>query len=108
MSNGKFTTQAAVLWGAIPLEAQERILKAVFCVKCRTAVQIVNFTGAVEEKTWQHSVLRRTPCPSPAALQTFKTLPVKESAPAASCLPESELSAVLTGYMGAGIMSSAD
>ncbi len=49
MSKGKFTTQAAVLWGAIPLEAQERILKNVFCIKCRTAVKIVNFTGTVEK-----------------------------------------------------------
>jgi len=49
MSNDKFTTQAAVLWGAIPLETQERILKNVFCVKCRTAVQIVNFAGTVEK-----------------------------------------------------------
>jgi RNase P subunit RPR2 len=49
MNDGKFTTQAAVLWGVIPLEAQERILKNVFCVKCRTSVRIVNFTGDVEK-----------------------------------------------------------
>ena len=49
MSDGKFTTQAAVLWGAIPLAAQKRILANVFCVKCRGAVQITNFTGDVEK-----------------------------------------------------------
>lgn len=49
MSNGKFTTQAAIVWGAIPLEAQQRVLKNVFCVKCRTSVQIINFTGTVEK-----------------------------------------------------------
>ncbi len=49
MSNYKFTTQAAVLWGAIPPEVQKKILKNVFCVKCRTAVEIVNYTGHVEK-----------------------------------------------------------
>lgn len=48
MSDGRFTAKAAVLWGAIPKEARERILAAVFCVKCRTSVQITKFTG--EEK----------------------------------------------------------
>jgi hypothetical protein len=47
MNDGKFTTQAAVLWGAIPIEAQKRVLAAVFCVKCRGAVQIVNYSGTV-------------------------------------------------------------
>ena len=47
--SGKFTTQAAVLWGAIPIEAQKRILAAVFCSKCLTSVQIVKFTGKVEK-----------------------------------------------------------
>jgi len=50
MSDGKFTTQAAVLWGTIPVESQKRILAAVFCVKCRDAVQIVNFTGDVDKR----------------------------------------------------------
>ena len=45
MSDGKFTPQAAVLWGTIPKEARERILANVLCVKCRTSVQITNFTG---------------------------------------------------------------
>lgn len=48
MNEGKFTTRAAVLWGAIPKEARERILAAVFCVQCRTSVTITNFKG--EEK----------------------------------------------------------
>lgn len=49
MSVGKFTTQAAVLWGAIPLETQKRILMNVFCVACRKAVQIINYTGNVKK-----------------------------------------------------------
>jgi hypothetical protein len=48
MSAGKFTTQAAVLWKAIPLEVQQRVLKNAFCLKCRTVVQIVNFTGLID------------------------------------------------------------
>jgi hypothetical protein len=50
MSDGKFTTRAAVLWGSIPSAAQKRILAAVFCVKCRAPVQIVNFTGDVDKR----------------------------------------------------------
>jgi len=49
MNEGKFTTKAAVLWGTIPKEARERILAAVFCVKCRDAVTITNFTGEEEK-----------------------------------------------------------
>jgi hypothetical protein len=49
MSDGTFTIQAAVLWGTIPPKAQKRILNAVFCVKCRTSVQIVNYTGDVQK-----------------------------------------------------------
>ena len=48
MSDGQFTAKAAVLWGTIPKEARERILAAVFCVKCRDSVTITKFTG--EEK----------------------------------------------------------
>ena len=49
MNEGKFSDQAAFLWATIPAEARERILKAVFCVKCRRSVEIVRFTG-VEKK----------------------------------------------------------
>lgn len=48
MSDGKFTTQAAILWGAIPLEAQKRILKNAFCAKCNVVVEIVDYYGTVE------------------------------------------------------------
>lgn len=48
MSDGQFTTKAAVLWGAIPKEARERILANVFCVKCRGSVTITKFTGEEE------------------------------------------------------------
>lgn len=48
MSGEKFTTQAAVLWSTIPKEARARILANVFCVKCRGAVEIVNFSGEEE------------------------------------------------------------
>jgi len=49
MNDGKFTIQAAVLWGAIRLAEQKQILANVYCVKCGGSVQIVNFTGAVED-----------------------------------------------------------
>jgi hypothetical protein len=48
MSEGEFSTQAGVLWGTIPREARERVLKNVWCVECRGAVEMVRFTG--EEK----------------------------------------------------------
>jgi hypothetical protein len=48
VKDGAFTERAAVLWSTIPQEARERILKNVFCVKCRGAVEIVDFKG--EEK----------------------------------------------------------
>lgn len=48
MSEGKFTTQAAVLWGTIPQQARARILANVFCVKCRGSVTITKFTGEEE------------------------------------------------------------
>ncbi len=48
MSEGTFSTQAGVLWGTIPREARERILKNVFCGKCRGSVEMVRFTGKEE------------------------------------------------------------
>lgn len=48
MSEGQFSPRAAVLWGTIPREARERILKNVWCVKCRGSVEMVRFTGEEE------------------------------------------------------------
>ena len=48
MSNGQFSTDAAVLWGAIPIVMQEKILNNVYCVICQTSVSIVNFAGNVD------------------------------------------------------------
>ena len=48
MSEGTFSTQAGVLWGTIPREARERILKNVFCGKCRGSVEMVGVTGKEE------------------------------------------------------------
>jgi hypothetical protein len=48
MSRKKFTTEAALLWGAIPPETQKRILKNAFCAKCNVVVEIVNYYGTVE------------------------------------------------------------
>src|ERR1039458_8531396 len=45
MSEEQFTARAAVLWGTIPKEARERILKNVFCAACRGSVEIAKFTG---------------------------------------------------------------
>ena len=49
MSEGTFSTQAGVLWGTIAREARERILKNVFCGKCRGSVEMVRFTGEEEK-----------------------------------------------------------
>ena len=48
MSRQKFTTEAALLWGAIPVKVQKRILKSAVCSKCHTVVELVNYYGAVE------------------------------------------------------------
>jgi hypothetical protein len=48
MSEGKLTTEAAIVWGTIPLQFQQRILDNVFCVKCRDCVRIFNFTGKMK------------------------------------------------------------
>lgn len=48
MSKGKFTTEAALLWGGIPVAIQKRILKSAFCAKCNILVEIVNYSGTVE------------------------------------------------------------
>ena len=45
MTDERFTARAAVLWGTIPKQAREQILKNVFCVECRGSVEIINFTG---------------------------------------------------------------
>ena len=49
MNDGKFTLQAAVVWGVIPLAAKKRILANVFCVKCQGSAQMVDFTGKLEK-----------------------------------------------------------
>lgn len=48
MSKGKFTTEAALLWGGIPIELQRSILKKAICAKCNVFVEIVDYTGTVE------------------------------------------------------------
>ena len=45
MTDERFTARAALLWGTIPKEARERILKNVFCAKCGGSVEIIKFTG---------------------------------------------------------------
>jgi hypothetical protein len=45
MSEDQFTARAAVLWGTIPMQARERLLKNVFCRNCRGSVEIIKFTG---------------------------------------------------------------
>lgn len=45
MSEEQFTPRAAALWGAIPTQARERLLKNVFCGNCRGSVEIIKFTG---------------------------------------------------------------
>ena len=48
MSKGKFTTEAALFWGGIPVAMQKRILKNALCAKCNILVEIVDYTGTVE------------------------------------------------------------
>jgi hypothetical protein len=45
MDTSNFTPKASLLWTIVPKEARERILKAVFCTRCRTSVEIVDYTG---------------------------------------------------------------
>jgi hypothetical protein len=49
MTDERFTARAAVLWGTIPKEARERILKNVFCAVCRGSVEIIKFTGEEQD-----------------------------------------------------------
>ena len=49
MSKKKFTTEAALLWGGIPIAQQRRILKSACCAKCDTFVEIVNYYGTVKD-----------------------------------------------------------
>jgi hypothetical protein len=44
----KFTDPAAKLWAAIPADKMKLLLSNVWCVSCRHAVTITNFTGAVK------------------------------------------------------------
>ena len=42
----QFTMQAAILWGTVPKEAKERILKNVFCPQCAGPAEMLRFKGA--------------------------------------------------------------
>jgi hypothetical protein len=44
----EFTAPAAKLWVAIPSEGKKLLLSNVWCGKCRHAVTITNFSGAVK------------------------------------------------------------
>ena len=44
----EFTNDAKTMWDSIPLQAQERILKNVWCTRCVGATTITNFKGSVE------------------------------------------------------------
>ena len=45
MSKKQFTPEAELLWTSVPSGAKEKILKNVFCVKCRVSIPIVDYTG---------------------------------------------------------------
>lgn len=45
MSKRIFTPKAEALWSIVPNWARERILANVFCTRCRTSVQMVDYTG---------------------------------------------------------------
>jgi Domain of unknown function (DUF5679) len=44
MSNTSPSLKAELLWSTIPAWAKDKILKNVFCVQCRTSVEIVDYT----------------------------------------------------------------
>jgi hypothetical protein len=44
----KFTVAAAKLWAAVPIDTRKVLLSNVWCGKCRHAVTITNFSGAVK------------------------------------------------------------
>lgn len=46
MDSDNFTHKALLLWSIVPRGARGRILKNVFCTRCRTSVEIVNYKGA--------------------------------------------------------------
>ena len=48
MSKRAFTAEAELLWGTVPAEAKVRILKNVFCTRCRDSVEMVNYNGTVK------------------------------------------------------------
>jgi len=43
----KFTRPAAKLWAKVPAHAKKLLLSNVWCVQCRHAVTITDFTGTV-------------------------------------------------------------
>jgi hypothetical protein len=45
MSTGSFTPKAEFLWFSIPEPQREMLLRNVWCGHCRTAVEIVDYTG---------------------------------------------------------------
>jgi hypothetical protein len=49
MTRHPFTPAAKLLWGSIPVAAQEDILNNVWCGDCRSSRQIVDFTGVCKD-----------------------------------------------------------
>ena len=47
--SGEFTDDAKAMWGAIPQNVQEQLLKNVWCVHCKSATTITDFTGEMEK-----------------------------------------------------------
>ena len=45
MESSNFTSKAMLLWSIVPKDARAQILKAVFCTRCRTSVEIVDYKG---------------------------------------------------------------
>jgi len=47
--SGEFTNDAKAMWDAIPQQAQEQLLKNVWCAHCKGATTITDFTGKMEK-----------------------------------------------------------
>ena len=48
MKARKFSLKAELIWKTIPAKERDNLLHNVWCVKCRTAVEMVDFAGKEE------------------------------------------------------------
>jgi len=44
-----FTEEAKKVWESLPNDFQSEVLRSVFCVRCRDAVEIKNYQGIIDD-----------------------------------------------------------